>query len=69
MKRIVSICVGLDSPALERLDAMAQADGRSRSSMLRWLIRNTAHPAHASEASLRPAVPITKKPDQGEHYE
>jgi predicted transcriptional regulator len=34
------VSISLDRASLEKLDALAEADGRTRSEMVRWLLRN-----------------------------
>jgi len=51
MRLTFPVCIALDSLTLDLLDAMAKANGRSRSSMMRWLIRQAPHPVALKEAN------------------
>jgi hypothetical protein len=44
MKGKFAIGISFDSPSLAKLDALARSNGRTRSSMVRWLIQSAPHP-------------------------
>ena len=57
MRKTKPISVSLDKKALARLDALAQADDRSRSSMIRKLIRMASVISAGKPAPGGPTAP------------
>jgi metal-responsive CopG/Arc/MetJ family transcriptional regulator len=53
MGKVRRVCISLEPTVLKKLDELAKAHGRSRSSMIWWLVRQVPEPSRKQEPLFR----------------